>query len=406
VARFSNRWYARRPYLGLGQSMVEFFNSPVRFLKESNTIESQFEKPYLAPDYQSMQFKIPGVDWPTWKFGQVTRRKPPKPPFPYDVSENNVRRLVDQCPCCFFVWWGDCSGDDLNGGQFITVFSDYPWNIYTHGWTISGNYKNFRSYGPYNSGDPRFAANSTAAFADAAYFDFDETQLTGDGFAFVTLCYNIEGVCQHCVDYWAPCEGGCPPVTPFTFDDASTPDTIAPGGTITMYVLGGSGPFDWTTSSLGYTLGSAQTTARNNTLTSASGTCGVQHAPTANIKVTDFCGTEVDFKIRNTGGQWTRANYCQTTGIEGGSQDTSTIINNSFRYIFNYNNSTCAFSTYNCPSLGCITGVLATGAFSPSAGGSFWACTQCPAPDGGKNLLYEDSQPTHDINVDIETWTC
>jgi len=95
------------------------------------------------------------------------------------------------------------------------------------------------------------------------------------------------------------------PVTPaLAFDDASTSDTIAPGGNITMYVTGGLGPFNWSTSSTGYTFGSAQTSARNNTLTSASGTCGVHYDPYADITVTDACGTSVSFEIRNTGGTW------------------------------------------------------------------------------------------------------
>lgn len=63
------------------------------------------------------------------------------------------------------------------------------------------------------------------------------------------------------------------PVTPvMTFDDASTPDTIVPGNNITVYVLGGQGPFTWSVSGTGYSLASASTTARQNTLGCASGT--------------------------------------------------------------------------------------------------------------------------------------
>jgi hypothetical protein len=315
MARFSDRWYARRPYQKLGESLIDFFNSPVRFLKESNTIESQFEKPYLTGNYQDMQFKIPDPDWPTWKFGQSARRKAPVTPFPYDVNTLPYRRFHGECPCCFFVWWGDCDDNGLNGGQFMTVFSDYPWNSFTHGWHIFGNYKDFRTYPPYFSGDPRYTANSTAAFADAAYFDYDETALTGDGFAFVTLCYEIAGVCIHCVDYWAPCVAvDCPPAVPFTFDDASTPDTIAVNTSISIYVAGGSPTYSWSVTGNGYTVGAPTTSGVVNTLISGAAPCNCTTLDSfAEVTVTDGCGGSVSFSIRNTSGQW------KTVGGEGSS---------------------------------------------------------------------------------------
>lgn len=63
----------------------------------------------------------------------------------------------------------------------------------------------------------------------------------------------------------------CPSGT-FAFDADSTPDTISPSGTISIYVTGGCGPYSWSTSSTGYTFGSASTEGISNTLISASGT--------------------------------------------------------------------------------------------------------------------------------------
>ena len=60
---------ARKPYLGLGKSLIEFFNAPVRYLKESNEKESAFEKPYLDGEYPTMHFDLPQPDWPSWDFG-------------------------------------------------------------------------------------------------------------------------------------------------------------------------------------------------------------------------------------------------------------------------------------------------------------------------------------------------
>ena len=96
----------------------------------------------------------------------------------------------------------------------------------------------------------------------------------------------------------------CPPAVVFAFDDASTPDTIAPGGTITLNMTGGKGPFAWSTSSTGYTFGKTSTAFQNNTLISASGVCGVAYDPVADVIITDACGDAIAIEIRNTGGQW------------------------------------------------------------------------------------------------------
>jgi len=102
----------------------------------------------------------------------------------------------------------------------------------------------------------------------------------------------------------------CPVDPPMSFDDDSTSDTIAPGGSITMYVTGGLSTYSWSVSGTGYTLGSSVTTGLSNTLTSASGTCGVNYDAVASVTVTDTCGTEANFDIRNTGGQWTYIKAC------------------------------------------------------------------------------------------------
>ena len=68
----------RKSYLNLKSSLIEFFDAPVRYIKESNTKESAFEKPYESPDYPTMHFDIPEPDWPTWNFDTSRRRYPPE----------------------------------------------------------------------------------------------------------------------------------------------------------------------------------------------------------------------------------------------------------------------------------------------------------------------------------------
>jgi hypothetical protein len=109
-------------------------------------------------------------------------------------------------------------------------------------------------------------------------------------------------VCTSAVQVFCSC--ACPAAVTFEEDTGSTPDTIAPGATVSIYVQGGCGPYDWSTSSSGYTLGSAQTSGLSNTLTSASGTCNTNFDPNVKVTVTDKCGTSVDIFLRNTDGSW------------------------------------------------------------------------------------------------------
>jgi len=99
--------------------------------------------------------------------------------------------------------------------------------------------------------------------------------------------------------YW----DGCCKI-PMTFDDASTPDTIAPSSSITLYVEGGCPPYTWSVAGLGYTLDFVSTVIGQNGLNCGGGTCGVNYDPFATITVTDACGTSIEIIIRNTGGQW------------------------------------------------------------------------------------------------------
>jgi len=100
----------------------------------------------------------------------------------------------------------------------------------------------------------------------------------------------------------------------FAFDDDNTADTIAPGGSITVHVTGGCGPYTFATSSTGYSFTAGTTGNPQDTLTSASGTCGTDYDAYCTFTVTDDCGTVVTGKIRSTGGQWSsQTNGCHAT---------------------------------------------------------------------------------------------
>jgi hypothetical protein len=96
------------------------------------------------------------------------------------------------------------------------------------------------------------------------------------------------------------------PSNPLEFDDGSTPNTISPGGTINVYVLGGSPPFSWSNPGNGYTwLDGNETTNRQNRLHCNTGTCGVNYDLSAEFTVTEHCGGVTQgIVIRVTGGVW------------------------------------------------------------------------------------------------------
>jgi hypothetical protein len=276
-----------KPRIGRKQSLINFFKAPIRYLKQSNLVESAFEKPYLDSDYLKMHLDVPNPDWPSWKFPVGPRRENLRLPFDGRVSKPPEDFLG--CPCCFEVQWNGCTEPQHNGGLWLEGINDPPWDAGTHGWVISGDYKNFRRYPPTPGG-------AYPAAADAAYFDFDPEKRGGDGFSFVTLCYRISGLCEECREYWATC---CDETTALAFDDASTPDTIARSNSITLYTTGSGVPLTWTVSGTGFSLSRATTDGNTNTLSADGTACG-----SATITVTDCGETQISFTIRCTTGQW------------------------------------------------------------------------------------------------------
>jgi hypothetical protein len=137
------------------------------------------------------------------------------------------------------------------------------------------------------------------------------------------------------------CEACQCPSGNFAFDDSSTPDTIAPGGSISVYVSGGCPPYSWSVSGTGYTLDNASTTGLINGLNSAAGTCGVNYGPVATVTITDNCSDSVQAIIRNTGGTWTLqetgagVNTCTDTGgVSCTGTGTGTQIIGKYRYLY------------------------------------------------------------------------
>lgn len=283
--------------VGRKSSLVEFFKSPTRYLKESLTIESAFEKPYLDQDYNKMHLDIPAPDWPTWNFS-----------WNVPTGDGPMAEEFLNCRGCGMMGWHirreDCA--------------EKPVNIHASWWCSSreskGQYWYEKGVGDIkveaivgeivDVQDGRFAN----IFPDKDIWlnpDIDVHVISGvmtDIYG--TPCsFVLKQECETCA---------CPSGT-FAFDDGSTSDTIDPGGSISAFVTGGCPPYSWSTSSLGASLGSAQTSNGENTVISANGACGADYAAIFVVTVTDNCGDGVVFYLRNTGGStWDTIDYCQS----------------------------------------------------------------------------------------------
>jgi hypothetical protein len=133
-------------------------------------------------------------------------------------------------------------------------------------------------------------------------------------------CETINMICFEREEPIHPPEDCCATYSgTLSLDDDATPDTIVKGSNITVTISGGCPPYNWSTSSLGYTLNDSSTVGLSNVLNSATGTCGVHFAPNAEITVTDHCGQTINFTIRNTSGVWANTKFIIAARLVGGN---------------------------------------------------------------------------------------
>lgn len=88
----------------------------------------------------------------------------------------------------------------------------------------------------------------------------------------------------------------------------SNPETIVRSTSVGISVAGGLGPYTWSVSGTGFTLGSGVTETGANTLIADGTACG-----SADITVIDKCGLPVTGYVRCTTGTWTVVSSCSKT---------------------------------------------------------------------------------------------
>lgn len=203
-------------------------------------------------------------------------------------------------------WGGDEEVEDFEGSVEISVNGGRPG----YSWTVTG-------------------AN--------LWFDSDYTQKT-----ILTVNPSVRIYCdgEQCSGgaHYVSCSDTCDNLVSgyvtiqdpdtFEFNDAATPDTVAPGGSITLYILGGVPPYTWNVTGEGYSLEESETEGLSNVLSCVDGSCAVDYDLVAYITVTDSCNEEVDIEIRSYEGEW----------IEKDSGDNA---GNTF-YVCGEGNAVCA----------------------------------------------------------------
>ena len=139
----------RRPYLDLKKSFLERFQSRARWLHDTLSKESIFEKPYLDEDYRQMHLNIPESDWgrrdpreplPTLFRGPAGSRRGPAGPtagpgmWPKQAIGEYIWPDVD---CWAHIWSPVRCGESFSGGAWIagiglggsTSDDEFAWTV-------------------------------------------------------------------------------------------------------------------------------------------------------------------------------------------------------------------------------------------------------------------------------------
>ena len=331
---FSNR----RLYHGLKLSIADFFREPVRYLKQSNTQESMMEKPYLVNEYPKMHLSLPDFkhkpkEGPPGLFGSIASGVPPgglayldfgeagcgwdilntgyciKEPvvitmsadyffhaefeFAAQIAEDTIGVTLAQLPGTEAFGWDDqeylltfpedasgsvticgfASTNTLTSQTFETVVAGMPVGIY-----ISGGGLVVRERGQVN---PALCLKSS---------------------------YGTKGANCGCITIESSCDP-CAAAAAMSWDDDASADTIARSASVSIAVQDGLGPYNWSVSGTGFTLGTAQTAGVSNTLSADGAACG-----SATITITDQCRTTTGYVRCTTGGWVYKGDQCDLAG--------------------------------------------------------------------------------------------
>lgn len=380
-------WYKtsnRKPFYNLKASMRDFFTEHVRFIHESNTIESQFEKPYLDNDYHKMHLNL---DFPDWlggdrirKSGCAFKENPSSRdkvifsggvinPVSRSYAAGPFNMVIGNDPdtdwykTCVFCVSKECPGYqfnyDLDENWFEVVFDTDVKGIVT----VTGD--------AYCSGGAEGCRGVIPADACTGkdylelHLELISTFCTApktivkDG----EICYKVEKI---------PCTCSSADPIVFVYGTPNEPPTVVRSSSVNVTITGGVSPYTWTITGTGfwldagYTTKTAITTGLTITVYSDGTGCG-----TGLIVVTDSCSQTGNGAVRSTTGSWTidvikcptcfscTGSACvgKTTPING--PYTSRIATNGYRYesayrLIEYVVTSSCYTSINCGGTDCL----------------------------------------------------
>ena len=389
--------------------MRNFFTEHVRFIRESNTIESQFEKPYLDDDYHKMHLD---PKWPQALGGgaisgcTIVRETKPGdeilwevdtgflPPF-YAVKRDRV--LTQICMHCFEVT--DCTDfswdADAEKGHFKAKFfvDDFTNRIQVRSINVPG-------YGcdGINECSGQF---SPTVCQEAGYIDFDirfwSSLCEEQGFP------GPSGGCNE--SRRVTCDPCGNPVEMVWTTAPSTMERAAAGvdENILLQFSGGLAPFTWTISVTGGTATLAygtSTAVGANYVNVGDTACGTVH-----VTVTDFCSQSLSLDIRITNvGVWCLTGTCGDYGSCPATPGSACAGGGSGRYLvvkgalgkYYYIDCWCGLTTQWCslPPYVCTCETGCTGEF-----GDYGCTAHFATPSYDKGACYTYKTCTYE-------WKC
>jgi hypothetical protein len=385
--------------------------------------ESEFEKPYamLDPSSRRMHLDIPLPEWgpePSFRRGSRSRfsvlSRLRKSVAFFDIEPDDEIEASNDPGCyyCILTCWApnncaepiEChpsvfctidptgNGTELEIPLALNVFNAPEYRL-RKGLSVARG-------GPWAITDLKgklksASKNTSFSFPSVLIFvDENDTNHLVD----VRFTDGLGHICRQAVELTCGC--ACPPATAFTFDDASTADTIARSASITIYCLGGCSPYTWSVTGTGFSI-PATTTVSSNSLSADGTACG-----TATITATDYCGTALTIEIRCTTGSWQDAAVgCQLSGA-------GTLTNNNWPVSLTYQRivgkikqehlyHNCGGSA-NCtsnPGSDCTTWGLCVGDdCTVCLTTSMWVNGICKCDAGGSCV--------HTASLDWWTWKC
>jgi len=272
--------------------------------------KSTFKKPYGSDDYLEMEhfyYKYPDYEW-TW---------PPRYPTEDEDEYEDYPGGGSECDHCIITCYdsganSDCDEDNAYGSCHVSIAccadtpnlsncqQQYKWEIYGPPARVE-HFKNAIGTGDVSSGGSAIKIYpdwSQISVAD----DKKEAEYT------VVLTDGLGNKCRANVKIKCK-EECCPADTTFEYDPDNA-ETMGQSDEITITVLGGCPPFDWSVSGSGFSFAQSETDTRFNTLIADAGSCG-----SATITVTDDCGDTVTGYVRNTTGSWVyKSTGCSLSG--------------------------------------------------------------------------------------------